>query len=372
MYLHNCQRPVIILGHGVRLSGADITPLLGLGVPILTSWPAADLIDSDHEAYFGRPGVYGQRCANKVLADADFVLAIGCRLSIWTVGYDFPRFGQELVMVDADEREAQKYGAKWVNAPINEFIQTLERPDCGRWFATCHAWRLCHPWLESPAHDHTNYVNPHRFMAQMQTFLKPDACIVADCATGSLAAHQILKLKPPQRLMTSGGLGEMGCGLPYAVGASFARDKGEVVCLTSDGGIMLTLSELATIAHHKLPIKIFVFDNSGYGMIRDTQRNLGYSHIGVGPESLSFPNFYKLAESFGITAGRHGAMAFSTADDNERWLNDGLRWVFAEKGPVLMHIYIDSDYVWAPKLRPGRNADGTIKHANFAEMEPAR
>jgi acetolactate synthase-1/2/3 large subunit len=66
-------------------------PILSLNVPILSTWPAADLIDSDHEMYFGRPGAYGQRCANKVLANADFILAIGCRLSIWTVGHDFPR-----------------------------------------------------------------------------------------------------------------------------------------------------------------------------------------------------------------------------------------------------------------------------------------
>jgi acetolactate synthase-1/2/3 large subunit len=355
------ERPVIVLGHGVRLAGADITPLLGMNVPILTSWPAADLVDSDHPNYFGRPGVYGQRCANKVLANADLVLAIGCRLSIWTVGYDFPRNGQRVVMVDVDGVEARKFeGSQWINADAKEFIRGLE-PFLGTpgWMLACRTWRTLYPWLESPAHDDANgYINPHRFMSRLQAHLKPDAIIAADCATGSLAAHQILRLKPPQRLLTSGGLGEMGCGLPAAIGASFGTGKGPVVCLTSDGGIMLTLQELATVAHHRLPIKIIVFCNQGYGMIKDTQRNLGMEHYGTGSESLKFPDFVVLAHSFGIDA-------FNASD-----VPYALDFLFSDPGPTLLRVDIDPEYRWAPKLRPSRNADGTIKNADFAEMEP--
>ena len=327
------SRLVVILGNGAR----QMALLPFLNVPILTSWPAADLVDNDHPLYFGRPGVYGQRCANKVLAGATHVMPVGCRLSIWTVGHDFPRAGQQVVK--SLDGVAVDHG----------------------WLDQCRAWRDAYPWIESPSHDDSGgYLNPHRFMARLQKHLKPDACIVADCATGSLAAHQILRLKPPQRLMTSGGLGEMGCGLPAAVGASFARGRGEVVCLTSDGGIMLTVQELATIAHHRLPVKIVVFCNDGYGMIKDTQRNLGYRTVGVNAASgVSFPDFLRLGESFGIPS----AKAEKTAEV-------ALRWLFMQEGPALLQVDIDPDYLWAPKLRPGKNADGSIKHADFAEMEP--
>ncbi len=353
------SRPVIILGHGVRLAGAAefVPSLFEIGVPILTSWPAADLVDGANENYYGRPGVYGQRCANKVLAGADMVLAIGCRLSIWTVGYDFPRAGQRVVMVDIDEAEAKKFPtAEWIGQDAKAFIEELPKRwqyNLAKWRLQCDAWHRSLPWLESPAHDDANgYINPHRFVSRLQAHLRPDEVIAADCATGSLAAHQILRLRPPQRLITSGGLGEMGCGLPLAIGASFARDKGRVICLTNDGGIMLTLQELATVAHHHLPIKIIVFCNDGYGMIRDTQRNLGMEHYGVGLESLSFPDFERIARAFDIPCAR------------------SLEFLMELDGPGMMCVDIDPGYRWAPKLRPDKNADGSIKNADFAEMEP--
>lgn len=364
--MQTSERPVIIIGHGARLAGADIAPLLSLNVPILTSWPAADLVDSDHKNYLGRPGAYGQRCANKVLARADQILAIGCRLSIWTVGYDFPRAGQEILMCDVDEEEIIKFPtAKKVGHDAKTFIQALcrdsdyrARPD---WSNEAEGYRVAFPWLEA-AHIHENgYINPHRFMAELEQHLRPDEIITADCATGSLAAHQILRLKPPQRLMTSGGLGEMGCGLPAAIGASFARDKGEVICLTNDGGIMLTLQELQTVAHHNLPIKIVVFSNDGYGMIRDTQRNLGYQYTAVDRASgVSCPDFVRVAQAFDIPA-----------INGTKSLDESLQTLFRWDGPMLMQVDVDPNLLWGPKLRPGRNSDGSIAHARFDEMSPA-
>lgn len=354
------ERPVIVVGHGCRLAGVDIRPVLRLGVPVLTTWPAADLVDSDHPNYYGRPGAYGQRCANKVLANADSIIALGARLSIWTVGHDFPKLGQQIYMVDCDESEVARFhGAVHVSSDITEFIATLKPMQDGGWLRACQTWRALYPWLEAPAHDDPpGYVNPHRFMARMQPRLRPDEIIVADCATGSLAAHQVLKLKPPQRLMTSGGLGEMGCGLPAAIGASFARDRGEVICLTNDGGIMLTLQELQTVAHHNLPIKIVVFANDGYGMIRDTQRNFGIEYTAVDRASgVSCPDFVRVAQAFDIPA-----------INGTKSIEDSLDTLFRWEGPMLMQVDVDPAYVWTPKLRPGRNEDGSIKHAVFEEM----
>jgi acetolactate synthase-1/2/3 large subunit len=342
------------------LAGVDLAQILRTNVPILSTWPAADLIDSEHPNYYGRPGAYGQRCANKVLANADSIIAIGARLSIWTVGHDFPRPGQAVYMVDCDENEvARIHGAIHAERDIAKFIETLKPADVDGWLRACQTWRALYPWLESPLHDDPpGFINPHRFMARMQPRLRSDEMIVADCATGSLAAHQILKLKPPQRLMTSGGLGEMGCGLPAAIGASFARDRGEVICLSNDGGMMLTLQELQTVAHHNLPIKIVVFSNDGYGMIRDTQRNLGYRHSGVDRASgVSCPDFVRVAQAFDIPAM-----------NGTKCIEESLDALFRRQGPMLLQVDVDPAYVWSPKLRPGRHADGSIKHAVFEEM----
>ena len=105
--------------------------------------------------------------------------------------------------------------------------------------------------------------------------------------------------------MTSGGLGEMGCGLPAAIGASFAANKKRVICLNSDGGMMMNLQELQTIVHHQLPVKIIVFCNDGYGMIKSTMKNMNYDYAGVDAKSgVSCPDYVKLARAFGIGACR--------------------------------------------------------------------
>src|SRR5688572_19003112 len=101
------MRPVILLGYGAK--DADCEKLLNLGIPVLTSWQAKDLVDNTHPNYFGSPGIYGQRVANKVLHNADDILAIGNRCSIWNVGYEGFRNDQRLVMVDVDEFEVRKF-----------------------------------------------------------------------------------------------------------------------------------------------------------------------------------------------------------------------------------------------------------------------
>lgn len=359
------ERSVIILGHGCRLSGVDVSPLLDLGVPVLTSWPAADLVDSSHENYYGRPGVYGQRCANKVLANADTIFAVGCRLSIWTVGYDFPKPNQQLYMVDCDGSEVTKFkGAKHIGNPIRAFVESVkgQRPNLSDWKRKANGWRDEHPWLEAGTHDHDGCINPHRFMAELQEYLAPDEVIVADCATGSLCAHQILKLKPPQRLMTSGGLGEMGCGLPGAIGAAFAHGK-RVICLNTDGSMMLNLQELQTIRHHSLPVKIIVFTNDGYGMIKATQKNLGYVRAGVDERSgVSCPDFVHVARAFGIQA---------TWLSEIRQIDFAILWLLEHEGPALLSVAIDPEYQFGPKLNPIRHADGRISSPSFDAMSPA-
>src|SRR5687768_16890132 len=103
----NAKRPVILLGNGARDAGAD--RLLNIGVPVLSSWMAADLVNNFAHGYFGRPGIYGQRCANKILHAADVIVAIGNRCSIWNVGYEGFRADQKLIMVDVDEAEVRKF-----------------------------------------------------------------------------------------------------------------------------------------------------------------------------------------------------------------------------------------------------------------------
>ena len=118
--------------------------------------------------------------------------------------------------------------------------------------------------------------------------------------TALLSGHQAIRLNKDQRIMTSTGLGEMGYGLPAAIGASFAKEGGEVISLNCDGGMMMNLQELQTIVHHQLPIKIFIFNNDGYLMIKHTQKNLFKGeYVGTDRESgVSCPDFSRIADAF--------------------------------------------------------------------------
>jgi acetolactate synthase-1/2/3 large subunit len=210
--------------------------------------------------------------------------------------------------------------------------------------------------------DSVSFINSYRFTQALQPFLRPQEIIVTDMGAPLICAHQVLKLKPPQRLMTSGGLGEMGCALPAAIGASFATNKGEVLCLHADGGMMLNLQEMQTIAHHKLPINIIVYENGGYDMIRKTQDNAGMRRVGSDRASgVSCPNYRALAHAFG----------FSSCEVNT-WAeaNRAIPQLFSGGGPSLIVYHMDPEQAMVPKLGY-KTIDGVTKYAPFNEMSPA-
>lgn len=363
--LADAERPAIILGHGIRAAGADPSPLLHLGIPVLASWQAADLVDNSHPFYFGRPGVYGQRVANEVLYGADTILAIGNRMSPWQIGYSGLRPEQKLIMVDIDRSEVERFpNATWINEDCwvflrRDFNETRSRKT--PWLVQCNKWKLQYPLIEE-AHSGNQFMNSYRVVDRLHKWLRSDEVVVTDVGGMMCPPFQVLRLKPPQRLMTSGGLGEMGMAIPAAIGASFARNKGEVLCLVGDGGAMLNLQELQTIIHHKLPIKIILFENGGYAMIKHTQRNLSLKQTGVGPDSgLSFPNFRWLAHSFGmLTCDVSKWDEFDTAMDQ----------LFLAKEPSLVVIHIDPEQKFVPKLEPTIHPDGRIDPAQFNRMSP--
>lgn len=356
------SRPVILLGNGAR--GCDLSPLLKLSVPILTSWQAKDMVDNDHEWYFGSPGIYGQRVANKVLHESDMIMAIGNRMAIWNVGYDGPRPDQQVAMVDVDAHEVAKFpqadhirmtAAEWINSGW-----AIMNSDT--WQRQCKDWRIQYPLVESPAHDDANgYINSYRFVDALHEHLRSDEVIATDMGTAHICAHQVLRLKPPQRIVSSGGLGEMGCGLPAAIGASFARNRGEVLCLVGDGGMMLNLQELQTIVHHQLPIKIIVFANDGYLMIKHTQANASMPYVSVNAASgVSCPSFVSIAHSFGMAA-----CEVRTWDH----FNRAIPQLFYARGPSLVEFHMAPQQKLVPKLEP-IFVDGKPTSPRFDQMSP--
>jgi acetolactate synthase-1/2/3 large subunit len=354
------KKPLLWLGHGIRLSGSVnlIDPLLAhLKIPAVISWAGLDM--SSHPMIVGRAGVYGGRAANAIVQHADYILAIGTRLAIPQVGYDFEKFAPHAtgIIVDIDPQEAKKHMPRFQPCVMDagQFMKDmLALPDLSvkiDWWRWCLEQVQKYPVIE-PAHAASpGYTSPYLFLQELQEHLKPDAVIVTDSGTALLCAHQVLQLRPPQRLITTTGLGEMGFGLPAAIGASFARDKGEVWCLNTDGGMMFNLQELQTIAHHRLPVKIVVFDNDGYGMIRRTQETLGLARTCVDKASgLSTPDFYELAIAFGLKE------------------THSLKVLAQSKTPCLMAPHISPNQQIIPKVSPRVQPDGSIYSPALDDM----
>jgi acetolactate synthase-1/2/3 large subunit len=379
--LATAKRPVLWLGHGIRLAGgAELAKELveSMGAPTLLTWQACDLIDSDHPLHFGRAGIYGQRAANFVLQNSDLLICIGTRLAVPQVGYEISEFARaaKIVVVDLDPTELSKHGERIslrVHADAKTFALAcleakLSANAVSEWVTKCSDYRTRYPWVGpehgDPSDGSQTYMNSYRFMERLAPLFHSDQVVVTDMGTALLSGHQALKFKPPQRMMTSTGLGEMGFGLPAAIGASFASDTPrEVLCLNCDGGMMMNLQELQTIAHHRLPIKIIVFNNDGYLMIKHTQKNLFQGrYSGTNRASgVSCPDFTKLGQTFG----------FATYQvRNWQEFDEAMPKVQADQGPVMCEVFMHPEQLFVPKLSLAPQADGTIVSPPLEDLSP--
>ena len=223
-----------------------------------------------------------------MVRNCDLLVTIGTRLALPQTGYDHGEFARAAhkVVVDVDPTELAKLrdlqDADLVDADAGHFIRSLLAQVGDRtfaapsaWLEQCNAWRAEYPLVDPRIH-HTapGFINSYDFIYRLSGHFAPDEVIVTDMGTALTCTHQAIVLQQRQRLITSTGLGEMGFGLPGAIGASIASDKGRVILVTGDGSIMMNLQEFQTVAHHRLPIKMFLFTNDGYLTIKHTQTGL--------------------------------------------------------------------------------------------------
>ena len=379
--MKNAKRPVLWLGHGIRLAGGQelVKDLVEKSnIPSLITWAGIDMINSNHELVYGRAGTYGQRCANFVVQNCDFLLCIGTRMAISQIGYEINELARDadIVVVDIDKNELAKYSDRYklsIHADAKEFISLLiSRLENEKWngdhykdwIQKCNSYREKYPWYSTSDHTDTNgFLNSYRFINLLNDYLKDDQVIVTDMGTALLSGHQTLKINDGQRLMTSTGLGEMGYGLPGAIGASLAKNKGEVMCLNCDGGMMMNLQELQTVVHHKLPIKLFIFNNDGYLMIKHTQNALfSGRRSGVDINSgVSCPNFTSIAKAFDIPS-----FQIKTIEDFESVIPQ----VQAATGPVICEVFMDPQQPFFPKLALAIKKDGTLISPPLEDLSP--
>lgn len=379
--LREAKRPVLMPGTGIRIGKAhDLFLRVAdkLGIAIAPAWNAQDVIDDDHALYVGRPGTVGDRAGNFAVQRSDLLLVLGCRLNVRQISYNFAAFapGAKKIMVDIDAAELAKPTLSIdlpIHADLKDFLTILLEeledyqplPAHARYVEWGQERRRRYPSVLPDYWEAKGVVNPYCFVETLFEALDPNEVIVMADATAAVVTVQVAKLKAGQRLFSNSGAASMGYDLPATVGAWHAMPDGaqRIICLAGDGSIMQNLQELQTIVGQRIPAKIFLYNNSGYHSIRQSQQAYfdGFS-VGCGPDSgITFPDFGKIASAFGLAYTR-----VSEHDDMARAIEATL----GTAGPAICEIMVDKSQNFAPKVSSRRLEDGSMVTAPMEDLAP--
>ena len=375
--LEQAERPVILAGAGVRLSGAhDIFLRLidRLGIPVVTGWNAHDVLWDDHPLFVGRPGSIGDRAGNFAVQNADFLLVLGSRLNVRQVSYNWEAFARAAftVMIDIDGAELSKPTLSIdlpIHADLAAALQALELMEFepqsahAEFLAWCRERRRRYPVVLAEYSKADRPVNPYVFVQALFEELEEGDVVVTGDGSACVVTFQAAHLKVGQRLYTNSGCASMGYDLPAAIGAHYAAPGRRVVCLAGDGSVMLNLQELQTIVGNHLPIVLFLLNNDGYSSIRQTQQNYFPDNVvGCGPESgLTFPDFIEIGKAFGFETRRCSS---------HLELRATIRAALSSPDPQLVEVMLDPDQGFSPKLASRQLDDGRMVSSPLEDLAP--
>lgn len=374
--LQKAKRPVLLVGQGVGLSGgrtAFYEFANKIRVPVITSRLGIDLIETDNDLYVGRPGNYGERSANFAIQNADLILSVGCRMSSALIGHNPKMFGKNayIFSVDIDQKELDKPGANLsykVQADAKDFFEKMleqlldqKLPSYEDWVKICQGWKKKYPVVQ-PEYEFEKPVNSYYFTDKLSNLADKDAAILVDTGSCFHVACQTWKVKKGQKYLTTGGLSSMGYWVA-GIGACMANDRKETLVITGDGSLQMNIQEFATIKHNNLPIKVFIFNNNGYLLIRHTQRNFMEDRfVGEGPESgVWCPDSLEIAKAYGIKGVR--------IDSTEN-LDARIQEVLDYDGPVICDVMTPEWQLLIPRISSEKLPDGTLVSRNYEDMFP--
>ena len=375
------DKPLIHLGRGVKLSNCEKIFkkfIKKFNIPFALTWNADDFIETNHHLFIGRPGAFGSRGANFIVQNCNLYISVGTRLPYMVTGYDskdFARKAKKKIMVDVDRKELNKKDlnlnlkiesdAKYFFEKLYKYLKKYKKNS--KWINYCERLKTKYPIVIDSMKEQKKYVNSYYFVDQLSNLLNKKDVIMTDMGFSFTSSHQAFKVKRGQIFSTNSGHAPMGWGLPATIGAFFAKNniknKKRVICLTGDGGFQLNIQELATAMHHKIPIKIFIFNNGGYLTIKQTQQ-LGFGGRIMGADKksgLSFPDYKKLAKTY--------KMSFFKAESNQQ-LKGILKKVIVSKGASICELKMDPNEEQIPKAINKRTLEGKSVPTKFEDMYP--
>lgn len=369
--------PLVLAGTGINTGGARDKLLCFLEkyqIPVVTAWNANDTVAFDHPCFAGMPGTVGTRSGNFAVQNCDFLLSLGCRMNLRMIGYNHFDFAKNAfkAVVDIDAGELMKPTVQPelpIHGDVGQFLDAMNKqeyipPEAHiHWLNWCRALLNRYPAVRREYYGRAENINPYVFVDTLFAHLAVDERVICGNGSACVITFQAAKVKQGQRMFTNSGCAAMGYGLPAAVGVAVSDNSRRTVCIDGDGSVMMNLQELATVAHNRLKLKLFVLNNNGYLSIRQTQRNLFQPpFIGIDSESgVGFPNFRKLADAFGLNYFRL---------EKEEFAGAILEAVLTGDGPCICEVVVDSGQNFEPKSSSKVLPDGRIVSPSLDDMAP--
>ena len=374
--LVEAKKPLIMAGGGIRQ--ADVVDKLKelyerYEIPVVTSRGGIDVIASDSKYFVGRPGAYGDRASHHAVQSCDLLLILGSRLSVSTTGYYPQRLAEhaEKFMVDVDAKELARGDVPVdhkYRIDLSHFLTELlshssstdivesERKE---WLQELHSYKKRYPNVK-PEYKEEIPLNEYYVTDCIANAASDECNVVVDTGSVCNIVSQSWRLKEGQRYLISGGLSCMGF---WATAEGAYEANRQLIAITGDGSAQMNIQELATLKTNNIPLKLFVYNNNGYMLIRYNQHNyMNDRFLGVGPDSgVQTPNFSKVAEAYGVRSYR--------IEDAEQ-LNASLPEIVKLKEPVLVEIMVKEFAPIIPRIASKVMPDGSLKAAEFDDLFP--
>ncbi len=358
--LSNSKRPIIIFGNGVKISKTEkkfYKIIKKNKIPFATTWATTDLFDLNDKLNIGSFGVYATRHGNFSIQNADLLVILGSRMNgtqIGTATKFAPNAKKVLVDIDKSELNEEnkvKIDCK-INLDLNNFVKIFEKSSKKikiekMWYKAISHWKIKYPTVQRKYFQEKQYTNPYVFFHKLSKFTKKNDIIIPDASANLVWFYQAFNPKKNQKIFTALNHSPMGYSFAAAIGAAVSlNSKKEIIAIIGDGSVQMNIQEIENIKNYKLPIKMFIIDNQGYGMVKQTIDTwLKKNYVGCDKSSgLSMPDFLKVFNSYGIK---------SIEIKNNFELDKKIKQVLKFKGPIMCNVKVSPNARIIPKLKPG-------------------
>ena len=352
--INHAEKPLILAGHGVLLSKAEKELrefAEKTGTPVAVTLLGLSSFPAGHRLYAGFLGMHGNYGPNILTNKADLIIAIGMRFDDRVTG-TLKKYAKQarIIHIEIDEAEINKNvqvdleihnDAREVLQALIPLVSKASHESWIREFRICDKTEY-EKVIKSETDPEKGDIRMGEVVNMVSGLTKGEAIIVTDVGQNQMSVARYYKFTEPNSLVTSGGMGTMGFGLPAAVGAKVARPEKEVIAFLGDGGFQMTIQELGTILHYRIPVKIIVLNNSFLGMVRQWQ-DMFFKKRYASTELVN-PDFVAIAKGFSVKAKK-----VSKREELKKSLTDML----AEKGPYLLDIQIEKEGNVLPMVEPG-------------------